>query len=48
MHYFFDNLFIPEDTKLIHAFNKRFDIILIKCLKYVPFILKAFIHQTMY
>jgi hypothetical protein len=27
-HYFFDNwLFIPEDTKLIHAINKRFDIV---------------------
>ncbi len=27
-HYFFDKwLFIPEDTKLIHAINKRFDII---------------------
>ena len=27
-HYFFDNwLFIPEETKLIHAINKRFDIV---------------------
>ena len=27
-HYFFDKwLFIPEDTKLIHAINKRFDIV---------------------
>ena len=27
-HYFFDNwLFIPKDTKLIHAINKRFDIV---------------------
>ena len=27
-HYFFDNwLFIPKDTKFIHAINKRFDIV---------------------
>ena len=27
-HYFFDKwLFIPEDTKLIHAINKRFDVV---------------------
>ena len=27
-HYFFDNwLFIPNDTKFIHAINKRFDIV---------------------
>ena len=27
-HYFFDKeLFIPKDTKFIHAINKRFDIV---------------------
>jgi len=27
-HYFFyDNLFIPRNTKLIHTINKRFDIV---------------------